>query len=160
VNVAAKAFAPEPVDYDRKTYAAIDFPVKHFAPALQQAEKAAGGSLITRGEAHLTVLTPPEYMRIEPKTRKKILDEMKEALASAEVKPVCIGRGQANLNGKDEFTYFVVVDAKAVRAIREKYHLQEFYPHITLGFTKRDLHVEDGVHKDKASCISQLAVTP
>ena len=41
-------------------------------------------------------------------------------------------------------------------AIREKYHLTDFYPHITLGFTKRDLHFEDGVRKDKSTCVADL----
>ncbi|MGZ3723775.1 MAG: hypothetical protein ACXVA9_12620 [Bdellovibrionales bacterium] len=161
VNIPAKAFVPEQQDYDHGSYAAINFPVKHFAPALKAAEDVAGGNLITRGEAHLTVLTPPEFNRIEGKTRKKILSEMKEIAArEGEIKPLCLGRGQAELNGKVEFTYYIVIEAKGIRAIREKYHLTDFYPHITLGFTKRDLHFEDGVRKDKASCVSELALIP
>jgi len=155
------ALVPEQQDYDRGSYGAINFPVKHFAEALKRAEEIAGGNLITRGEAHLTVLTPPEYMRMEGKLRKKILSEMKEAASKeGSIRPVCIGRGQTELNGKVEFTYYIVVEAKGIRAIREKYRLTDFYPHITLGFTKRDLHFEDGVRKDKATCVAELALTP
>lgn len=157
VSMPAKAFIPEQQDYDRDSYGAINFQVKHFAAALKRAEDIAGGNLMTRGEAHMTVLTPPEYNRIEGKTRKKILSEMKrEAAREDEIKPVCIGRGQAELNGKMEFTYYIVIESKGIRAIREKYHLTDFYPHVTLGFTKRDLHFEDGVRKDKSTCVSEL----
>jgi hypothetical protein len=156
----AKALRPTPdaQDFDRGTYASIVFSVKNFTPALKRAEEHAGSGLLTRGEAHLTVLTPPEYMRIEGKLRKKILSEMKTA--DGDLKAVCIGRGQAELNGKMEYAYYVVVDAPAIRAIRQKYHLVDFYPHITLGFSKRDLHFEDGVRKDKTTCVADLTVAP
>jgi hypothetical protein len=145
-------------DYDRGTYAAIDYALAPFAPALRKAEDLNGGKLNTRGEAHLTVLTPPEYMRLDPKLRKLLLADLKEALSKPgnEIKPLCIGKGQAEVQGKTESTYFVVVDAKAVQTIREKYHLLDYYPHVTLGFTKRDLHFEDGVKKDRSACVAGL----
>jgi hypothetical protein len=150
--------APPAQDFDRKTYASITFSVSSFAPALKRAEEHAGTHLLTRKEAHLTVLTPPEYMRLEAKLREKILSEMKEA--AGDLKAVCIGRGEADLNGKKEYAYYVVVAAPALRAIREKYHLVDFYPHITLGFSKRDLHFEDGVRKDKSTCVAELKEAP
>src|SRR4051812_46510951 len=96
IKMPQQAFQAETKDYDRGTYAAIDFPVSLFAPALKQAEEVAGGPLRTRGEAHLTILTPPEYMRIEPKIRKVLLQEMKEAMkVDGQIKPLCIGKGSA-----------------------------------------------------------------
>ena len=156
----AKAFAPEAQDLDHDTYGAINFPFKNFTAALKRAEEIAGGSLNTRGEAHLTVITPPEYQRMDGKLRKMILSEMKRAAArEGEIKPLCIGRGEKELNGRNEYTYYIVIDPKGLRAIRERYHLSDFYPHITLGFTKRDLHLEDGVRKDKSTCLADIAVT-
>ena len=160
VKISNKAFKTETKDYDKGTYAAIEFPVDQFKPALKKAEELAGSSLRTRGEAHLTVLTPPEYMKLDGKVRKILLEDMKNVMQNgAELKPVCIGKGEAEVQGKKETTYFVVMDAAPLRKVREKYHLQEFYPHVTLGFTKRDLHFEDGVKKDKSSCVADLKLS-
>jgi hypothetical protein len=161
VKISNKAFKADAKDYDKGTYAAIDLSVEPFAPALKKAEELAGATLKTRGEAHLTVLTPPEYMRLDSKIRKILLEDMKNVMQNgAELKPLCIGKGEAEVQGKKETAYFVVVDATPLRKVREKYHLQDFYPHVTLGFTKRDLHFEDGVKKDKSSCVAKLAATP
>ena len=65
--------------------------------------------------------------------------------------------------GQNEFTYFVVVQSEDLISIRKKiqdsfvgkggdkndFNPLNYFPHITLGFTKRDLHESDGVIKGK-----------
>jgi len=36
----------------------------------------------------------------------------------------------------------------------------KYFPHITLGFTKRDLHESDDVKKDRNSCVFDIKVIP
>ena len=154
MNLSSLEMKPVNMDLDQETYASINHPVKHFSSALKRAEEIAGGKLITRGEAHLTILTPPEYMKLNAKFRKQLLHEVQHLdWSKSPIKPVCIGHAKTDLNGKSESAFYVVVEADAIVKIREKYHLGEFYPHITLGYTKRDLHIEDGVKKDLSSCV-------
>lgn len=154
MNLPPAAMKPVNMDFDRETYAAISFPVKDFSSALKRAEEAASEKLLTRGEAHLTILTPPEYMKLNAKFRKQLIHEVQHLdWSKSPIKPVCIGHAKTELNGKSESTFYIVAEADAIAKIREKYHLGEFYPHITLGYTKRDLHIEDGVKKDLSSCV-------
>jgi len=58
-------------------------------------------------------------------------------------------------------TYFIVVDAPFLKTWRKtRWGLNEekfpYYPHITLGFTERDLHLQDGAVKDARSCHPDL----
>lgn len=39
------------------------------------------------------------------------------------------------------------------------FEANHYYPHITVGFSKQDLHEADGVIKDKNSCIAPVYVT-
>lgn len=73
--------------------------------------------------------------------------------------------------GKKEIkTYFLVVGSPALLAIRKKisklfvekggqakdFVADNFFPHVTIGFTQRDLFESDGVVKDATSCILPL----
>ena len=83
---------------------------------------------------------------------------------------LCVGRGVAVLDNKTEETYFVVVKSAALVSIREKVvalfksrggdpaRIRPFYPHITIGYTKRDLFEADGVIKDLKSCWANISV--
>lgn len=132
-------------------------------------------TLKSRGEAHITVVTPVEYDQLlRAKLNIKQLDEiaLKANIQHARFKVVCLGRGQANVNGIIESTYYVVLNSDDLVDIRRQiqqlyikngglakdFEPTHFYPHITLGFSHRDLHQSDGVRKDKTSCFSDLKV--
>ncbi|MFL5783561.1 MAG: hypothetical protein ACJ76H_03055 [Bacteriovoracaceae bacterium] len=124
------------------------------------------GELKTRGEAHITVITPPEF---NDTLKKKItIDELnalalREKIQSSRYEPVCVGRGFAG----ELKTYYIVVSSPDLLNIRKKvqelyvkkggaardFSPEKYYPHITLGFTDRDLHESDGVAKSERTCL-------
>ena len=150
----------------------VRFPpvVNLFAQLLVRLRK----TLTNRGEAHVTVITPKEYMDVMQE-KKVTMDEI-DAIAKASAiqhskfEPLCLGRGVAVLNNKTEETYFVVVRSANLVSIREKVvnlfvskggdreSISSYYPHITVGYTKRDLFEQDGVIKDLKSCWAKIIV--
>jgi len=132
-----------------------------------------GVSLINRGEAHITIVTPVEYSEIlKTKLSMTEIDDIakKNKVQNSKFEVVCVGKGSQEINSKTEDTYFIVVRSPELLKIREDiqklfvskggdkdfFKPQYFYPHITLGFTLRDLHVDDGVIKDESSCAYDL----
>jgi len=131
--------------------------------------------LITRGEAHITVITPLEYSDV---LKEKISMQEIETIAkrnriqSLYFDIICLGRGQARLAGKLQETYFIVVSSSDLLRVRREVHdlfkarggnaeafdPTNYYPHITLGFSQRDLHETDGVIKDNTSCYADLII--
>jgi hypothetical protein len=90
------------------------------------------------------------------------------AIETAKVTPVCLGYGEIE-TPHDMQTYFVVVEAPALEKIRERiqatceanggtttFQGAHFFPHVTIGFTERDLFEEDGVGKDASSCVARV----
>ena len=162
-------FVPHSGEGPFDNYLAVNLP---FAPAqalLADVEAFFGQELVSRGEAHITVITPVEYQRIADHLDIAAID----ALAGASVQStsfdvVCLGRATADLGSGTESTFFLVVDAPALvglrRAVqealvaaggsRELFDPMSYAPHITLGFTLRDLHERDGAVKDPRACIA------
>ncbi len=117
------------------------------------------------GEAHVTTVTPPEYSQV---LKNYISIERIEQIAlenhiqSTELNILGLGRGQKEIQGKIEETYFLITEPENLRIIRRQiYHEfiknggdpkawdpDNFYPHVTVGYTLRDLHDSDGVLKD------------
>ncbi len=138
-----------------------------------QLYKSLDYKIKNRGEAHITVVTPVEFNQV---LRKKIsIDEINIIASDYHIQEsrfdvVCIGEGKASIKGRVERNYFVVVESSDLIEIRKsiqnlyvsrggdpsEFVAEHFFPHITLGFTKRDLHENDGVTKDRMSCISYL----
>lgn len=166
-------FIPHTEEAPMKAYLAMNLPYPPYKALAEKVEKEEGVKLTTRGEAHITVVTPIEYDKVLKKHISiaeihKIAEAAK--IQDTEFTPVCIGRGQKELNGKLEKTYFVVVESPALIELRgrieeayvknggkaQNFVPEKFLPHITLGFTSRDLHQEDGVIKNRTSCIKQL----
>jgi 2'-5' RNA ligase len=147
-------------------------------PSIEQFNKqliASVGKLNNRGEAHITVITPIEYYDVlRDKLTIEQLDQIAQAqhIQASEFKPVCLGRGQAKLKGDWQQAYFIVVKSAALLKIRQSiealyikhgggaddFEPAKFYPHITVGFSDRDLHLSDGVIKDKRSCYAPITV--
>lgn len=173
-NMKKKAeFIPHTEEKPMKAYLAMNLPYPSYRSLVEQVEEIEGVALTTRGEAHITVVTPIEYDKILKKHLSiaeihKIAEEAK--IQETEFTQVCIGRGQKEIQGKLEKTYFVVVESPPLIELRariEKAYVknggrpqefipEKFLPHVTLGFTSRDLHYEDGIVKDKTSCLYPL----
>ncbi|WII71079.1 hypothetical protein QJS83_11460 [Bdellovibrio sp. 22V] len=155
-----------------KSYLSLDLPFTAFEKLRADVEKTQHVSLQHRGEAHITVITPPEYKKIQKKISMKEIHALAEqmGLNNSPYKLLCVGKGAIKDRGEDISTYFVVVESDRLFQIRKAVHMlytskggnaadfnaEQFYPHVTLGFTKRDLHFEDGVTKDASSCIYSL----
>ncbi|MDO8804522.1 MAG: hypothetical protein Q7R35_08820 [Elusimicrobiota bacterium] len=118
-----------------------------------------------QGEAHVTVITPVEYWQA---LRRYISIDEIEAIAlrnnvqGSDFKVLGVGSGKAVVDGRTEETFFFVAESSNLRRIRQQIYSKflenggrpgafspgDFYPHITIGYTKRDLHIQDGVIKD------------
>lgn len=124
------------------------------------------------GEAHVTVITPVEYFDIIKKyvsidRIEAIAQEMK--IQESDLTILGLGRGQAVLQGKPEETYFIMVHSENLLKIRKLIYSEylrkggpksawnpyEFYPHITVGYSLRDLHISDGVIKNVKNSLDQ-----
>lgn len=134
-------------------------------------EKKQKISLKNRGEAHITVLTPIEVETLKSYgLNMSAIDELAqiEKIQQIPFQVSCLGEGRLG----DLKTYFLVVKSKELLKLRKKildlalqinltnqtiaFYPEEYFPHITLGFTERDLHIQDGVRKDETSCAISL----
>lgn len=127
--------------------------------------------LRNRGEAHITVVTPVEFFQVlkEKVSIQEINDlAIKSNIQKSDFSVVCLGKGTFQ---KDE-AFFLVVKSQDLIEIRNKiqklfvsrggkaeaFKATHFFPHITLGFTSRDLHESDGVIKDEKSCYANIEI--
>ncbi len=149
-------------------------------PPVEKVKEQVDGSLLsplkTRGEAHITVITPPEYEKLKTFLSMEKINALavQHNIQQFAFNPVCLGRGRLQIDGHEESTYFMVVNSADLlnlrKQIKEAFVLAGgaskdfdenlFFPHITVGFTKRDLHFEDGILKDKSSCWENLEEKP
>ena len=154
-------------------YLMLNVPFAPVEKVFLDLQTTLGKSLKNRGEAHITVITPPEYNNslkgfVSMAEIDKIAIEMN--IQSAEFEIVCIGSGKKMIDNKLEQTFYIVVTSKTLLDIRrkiqalylekggdaKKFNADHYFPHITLGFTKRDLHESDGIIKDKKSFFAAL----
>ncbi|WPU64509.1 hypothetical protein [Peredibacter starrii] len=143
-------------------------PVKELFKSVVKSERK---ELKTRGEAHITVITPVEYFEVlKSKVSMKEINEIavKSSIQSSTFKVICLGKGAL----KNDETYFIVVNSMDLLQIRKKvqklfetrggtqgsFMAEHFFPHITLGFTTRDLHEADGVIKNDKSCMADIDI--
>jgi 2'-5' RNA ligase len=137
-----------------------------------QLESKLGKKLKNRGEAHITIITPPEYSeKLSPTLGINVIDEVADlnGIQQMPFELLCIGQGKLK-EDPNQATYFIVISSKEVIELRRKisvllpqksnetevFNYEDVYPHITLGYTDRDLHLQDGVIKDIKSCIYNL----
>jgi 2'-5' RNA ligase len=132
--------------------------------------------LTNRGEAHITVISPIEYDEVL-KPGKVTIEEINQIARNSNIqlsqfKVICLGMGEAQILTKKEKAFFIVVQSDDLIEIRREvkklfvskngdpslFDENKFYPHITLGFTNRDLHERDGVIKNEDSCHLKLEV--
>ncbi len=156
-----------------KSYVAINLHNEPFAQIRKDLQKQLGIKLQSRGESHITVITPPEYDQI---LKKRIgIQELhslakKRSLQLTPFKLLCVGKASLPTGEAVDSTYYAVVSSEGVFSFRKEvqklfverggraldFNPDLFYPHVTLGYTKRDLHFEDGVRKDASTCAFQL----
>ena len=122
-----------------------------------------------RNEAHITVITPPEFEDVLSEfVSKEEINHLADAfdLTQESFHIACIGRGQL-----DELqTYFLLIESERLVEFRRKIQLiyeqrggvsgafvaDHYFAHITIGFTHRDLHESDGVIKNPRSCWARV----
>lgn len=162
---------------EHQDYLAMPVSYAPVAKARNDLEKQRRISLKNRGEAHVTVLTPPEYKSLGGAVSIQEINNIAKnnSMTPTDLEFICVGRGQLIRQNPTESkmeTYFIVVKSEGLLKIRseieellkqrtakvssQSFSAQPFYPHITLGFTDRDLHESDGIIKDDRSCISPL----
>lgn len=155
---------------NEKTYVSIDLPVENFEKIKTDLEKSQNVALKSRGEAHITLITPPEYKTLRKTLSREDIQNLLEetGVLKAPYKLLCVGKGVV----KEKATYYVVVESPAYFQFRsllaekflqrggakDRFKPLEFYPHVTVGFTERDLHLEEGVIKDTKSCLYDLKI--
>lgn len=155
-------------------YLAMNIPFEPMADLFKQLLIKERRQLTNRGEAHITVVTPVEYWNILKPTGITMSEinqiAEKEKIQFSKFRIICLGKGSATVENKLESTYYVVVESDDLINLRRKiqnlyvskggnannFKAEHFFSHITLGFTKRDLHESDGVIKDKGTCFSDL----
>lgn len=162
-------------------YVTYDLSHAPFEKLRIELESHLGLKLKHRGEAHITIVTPPEFEVLskfmKPEDIRRLTREtfFKSAVsqgADVKIESVCIGQGTLRPSrvaspaadpgaAVAEQTWFVVVKFPLAVRAREtlahaapgsKFHPRDFHPHVTLGFLNRDLHSQDGVVKDLSSC--------
>ena len=147
------------------SYLAIDLPVAGYAAIEASVVTTSHVALKTRGEAHVTVITPPEFSALSQKLSMADLDGLAKSMnvGGADLQAQCVGVGAKGLADQ---TVYVVVTSQRIAAYRAQvattfrarggspsaFDAASYHPHATIGFTKRDLHESDGVIKDVASC--------
>ncbi len=159
------------------SYLVMNLPYSPMLDLFQQVTTAETRTLINRGEAHITVITPVEYwnaLRPQGVSMSEINDIARTMdIQGSDFNILCLGRGSASINGVTEHTFYVVVESTDLMNLRReieklfvskggslgKFDATKYYPHITLGFTSRDLFESDGVFKDSNSCIGRIELT-
>ena len=160
---------------ENKSHLAMNLHYPPVEKVKMQVDANLPSPLKTRGEAHITVITPPEYEKLKTFLNMEKINALavQHNIQQLAFHPVCLGRGRLQIDGHEESTYFMVVDSVDLlnlrKQIKEAFVLAGgalkdfdenlFFPHITVGFTKRDLHFEDGILKDKTSCWENLTET-
>lgn len=157
---------------EKYPYLALNVSFSEVNEIKNKLEQRMEKKLTNRGEAHITVITPPEYEILKDKMSMTTIDELAllSKIQEAPFQVVCIGKGMLS-SPKLQETYFLVVSAPDLISLRKKilqtyvslggsdqvnFKPEEFYPHITIGFLERDLHIQDGVVKDHSSCYEDL----
>jgi 2'-5' RNA ligase len=133
-------------------------------------------NLQNRGEAHITVITPPEAQGWFNKDKKGInflispIELHKKyfsTIQKTKFTAKCIGK---QTNEKGNIVFFIVVESKDIFNIRYEiqkevesraeftgkkvsFNAENYYPHITIGYVGGDVH---GVSKGLDTCVIDL----
>ncbi|MCI5209936.1 MAG: hypothetical protein D3910_14330 [Candidatus Electrothrix sp. ATG2] len=133
-------------------------------------EKIRGLQLTDRGEAHITLLTPPEHDRIKAFNSDYSMHKVEELVSSSlqfcDWEAIGVGSAKGmNFEGKETEVFFIVIESKELRDIRRRVakafelpkrifdpQSQDF--HITIGFVVSDLY---NIPKDRSTLQDDLS---
>jgi len=93
-------------------------------------------------------------------------------IQNTRISPLCLGKASEKVDGKPDVNtvYFVVMSAPKLVEIRKEvfklyvkkggdgalFQPEAIWPHVTVGFTYRDMFIQDGVYKGLNSCIGRI----
>lgn len=175
LNARDVNFIPHSGEGKWDNYLALNLEFSPAADVFKQLLIKQKTQLTSRGEAHITILAPNDYWNILRPVGITI-EEINELATKAQIqsikfKPLCLGQSSALVDGGIEKTFYIVVESQDIiemrKAIKKLYISRggdsskflveaNYHPHITIGFTKRDLHENDKVVKNKKTCIIEL----
>lgn len=131
-----------------------------------QLEHKLERTLLHRGEAHITVLSPPEWEILTSHLRPTHIEEIAQIFKIQQMpfEVLCVGSYSSPDKGA---TYFLVINSPHLFDLRTRIHRAftqlggnpdkfdptHYFPHITLGFDVKDFHHADGAIKDSSSCV-------
>jgi 2'-5' RNA ligase len=154
----------------------MGIPYPPVATLKEQLEAELQTGLKGRGEAHITVISPPELKQLRSLLSLEDIHAVveKSHIQATPITILCLGRAEVKTQNRQLATYFIVVEAVGLRALRERidqvfearggrveaFDPGLFDPHITVGFTDRDLHRQDGVVKNRSSCYRPITLVP
>ncbi|CAO3563821.1 unnamed protein product [Mortierella alpina] len=150
---------------------------------IKATESIANGTLRTRGEAHITVITPPEFDTVLRPAGVTIneLDDLatvgpqRNRLQKAKFGMECLGRVQVVTKPRHVFQQAIQIILKEYEDLVDYrwdvfnlfvqkggnpalFDPENFSPHITLGYRHRDIFEVDGVFKRKNACVRKIVV--
>lgn len=165
-------FIPKMGNEKYGSYLQMNIDFKSIQSLFFKLDKKLKGSLSkenARVEAHITVITPIEYREVLEPAGLNINDiniiAVESNIQNSNFSIDCLGMGETK--DKTNQTYYLVVKSQTLLDIRKKifkayikkggipsqFDPTAFYPHITVGYTTRDLHLTgDGVLKGNNSC--------
>ncbi|KAJ3059346.1 hypothetical protein HK102_010043 [Quaeritorhiza haematococci] len=136
------------------------------------------GPLQNRGEAHITIVTPPEYNNtLKAFVSIEEINEIARDVQEAKFKPLCVGRGSqvetkatSRFVGERSSVYYIPVESDDLTEIRRRigdvfverggdpsnFDPDNWAPHITLAFQDHDWFPENGVFKTVNTCFAGL----
>ncbi|KAG9322719.1 hypothetical protein KVV02_000797 [Mortierella alpina] len=150
---------------------------------VKSTESIANGTLRTRGEAHITVITPPEFDKIlrpvgvtvQELNDLATMGPKRDRLQRAKFGVECLGRVQVVTQPRNVFQQAIQIILKDYEDLVDYrwdvftlfmkkggnpalFDPENFSPHVTLGYRHRDLFEVDGVFKRKNACIRKIVV--
>lgn len=125
------------------------------------------------GEAHVTVITPPEFNLLKKFISQNELNKLAKKLniQSSDLQILGIGSGKKIFDSEIGETFFLIVKSRLLLDLRvaiQKLYVAKggspvsfdpfhFYPHVTIGFTHKDIH-EPEIYKDLRTLDSRFKV--
>jgi hypothetical protein len=167
-----EAVDKRPYFLSHSDWVAVPLPFAPIDQLRQNLEKSINTKLQHRGEAHITILTPPEWSILSQVLKMEDVEKLvlKERLMKAKIKIKCLKKVTATIKGRSEDSWFVAIDSPGMKDFRQEawrlyvarggtaddFKWQRWAPHITVGFTARDLHDEDQINKEKVRCAMEI----
>ena len=149
------------------SYLAMSIDDQAMKPYRQSVRFRLSERLKVRGESHITVITPPELKELLSHLSMEEIEQiaLQHKIQDSDISITCLGMAEV----QKQQTYFLVAQSENLQTIRQAIYqahnnriglpaasVPHFYPHITVGFTHRDLHISDGVKKDRRHCLAEL----